>query len=272
MSLTADDFQSIQKFLLENSAVRLASGKEYLVEGRLQAIVYKEDLEDLHALINEVKKNPNSGLSKQVLEAMLTNETSFFRDRHPFETLKTAIIPALLKNPDQQIRIWSAACSSGQEPYSLALLLADSFSWIEKPKIKIVATDISASMLEKCQSGLYTQFEILRGLPPHYLPRFFERADSQWKIKKEIRDRIEFRYLNLYEQWEGLLPMDIVFIRNVLIYFNSDVKMAILEKIRTVLKPGGYLFLGSGETPDGFEKYFESTDFSTSSCYKLTLP
>ena len=271
MSISADDFQIVQKFLLENSGISLAPGKEYLVEGRLQPLVYSEGFDDIHVLVVALNKNSESDLGKKVIEALTTNETSFFRDKHPFETLKTAIIPELLKKTqaNKKIQIWSAASSSGQEPYSLAMLLADSFSWVKDWDIRIVASDISEEMLEKCRSGLYSQFEISRGLPAHYLPRFFQRVESKWQINSEIRERIDFCYLNLYEDWVGLPPLDIIFMRNVLIYFDKATKKMILEKVLKVLKPGGYLFLGSGEKPEGLEDHFQTTDFSTSACFKL---
>jgi chemotaxis protein methyltransferase CheR len=269
LPITAEDFQTVQKFLIRNSGISLVEGKEYLVEGRLQSLVSSEKFDDLHGLI--VALNGNEDLGKKVIEALTTNETSFFRDRHPFETLKTAIIPELFKNPKagKQIQIWSAASSSGQEPYSLAMLIADSFAWATDWQIKIVASDISEEMLEQCRSGLYTQFEVLRGLPPQYLPRFFQRAGSKWQVKPEIRESIEFCYLNLCGDWGKLQALDIVFMRNVLIYFDRNTKEAILEKVLKVLKPGGYLFLGSGEKPVGFEHCFLPTDFSTSACFKL---
>jgi len=272
LSISADDFQAVQKFLLENSGISLAAGKEYLVEGRLQSLVYSEKFDDIHALVVKLKGDREGDLGKKVVEALTTNETSFFRDKHPFETLKTAVIPELLNKPElgKRITIWSAASSSGQEPYSLAMLLAESFAWATDWQINIVASDISEEMLAKCRSGLYSQFEISRGLPAHYLPRFLQRAGSQWQMKEEIRERIDFRYLNLYEDWVGLPRVDIIFMRNVLIYFEADTKTAILEKILKVLRPGGYLFLGSGEVPVGLENRFQPADFSTSACFKLT--
>ena len=271
LSISADDFQAVKQILLENSGIALAAGKEYLVEGRLQSLVYSEEFEDIHALVVKLNGNRDGDLVKNVVEALTTNETSFFRDKHPFETLRTGVIPDLFNNPQlgKQITIWSAASSSGQEPYSLAMLLADSFAWATDWQISIVASDISEEMLAKCRSGRYSQFEISRGLPPHYLPRFFQRAGSQWQVKAEIRERIDFRTLNLCGDWKGLPRMDIIFMRNVLIYFDTDTKKAILEKILQVLKPGGYLFLGSGETPVALEDRFQSTDFSTSACFKL---
>lgn len=220
MSISAEDFEKVQKFLIEKSGISLAPGKEYLVEGRLQPLVYANEFDDIHALIESLKVNHESDLGKKVVEALTTNETSFFRDRHPFETLKSSILPDLLNNPQtgKQIYIWSAACSSGQEPYSLSMLLADSFAWVTDREVKIIASDISEEMLEKCRSGVFTQFEISRGLPAHYLPRFLQRAGRQWKMKPEVRERIDFRHLNLYENWGGLPQLDIVFMRNVLIY------------------------------------------------------
>jgi chemotaxis protein methyltransferase CheR len=271
LSISANDFEIVQKFLFANSGISLVAGKEYLVEGRLQSLVHSEKFDDLHALIVALNGDAESHLGKKVVEALTTNETSFFRDKHPFETLKTAIIPELLKKPQvgKQIQIWSAASSSGQEPYSLAMLLEDSFSWATDWQIKITASDISEEMLEKCRAGLYTQFEILRGLPPQYVPQFFQRAESKWQVKSNIRERIDFRYLNLCGDWGNLPKMDIVFIRNVLIYFDNDTKKTILEKMLRVIKPGGHLFLGSGETPVGLEDRFQPADFSTSACFKL---
>jgi chemotaxis protein methyltransferase CheR len=271
LSISAEDFEKVQKFLIGKSGISLAAGKEYLVEGRLEPLVKSEGFGDIHRLVASLNGNPESDLGKKVVEALTTNETSFFRDRHPFETLKSSIIPELLNNTqaEKQIHIWSAACSSGQEPYSLAMLLADSFSWATDWEIKITASDISEEMLEKCRLGLFSQFEISRGLPAHYLPRFLQRAESQWQIKLEVRERIDFRYLNLYEEWRDLPRLDIAFMRNVLIYFDKDTKTSILTKMMKVLKPGGYLFLGSGETPVGLEDRFQPADFSTSSCFKL---
>ena len=270
MSINADDFQAVQKFIFENSGISLVEGKEYLVEGRLQSLVHSEGFDDLHALVVELNGNLKNDLGSKVVEALTTNETSFFRDKHPFETLKTAVIPGLLKGTqaDKQIQIWSAASSSGQEPYSLAMLIADSFAWANDWQIKITASDISEEMLRKCRAGLYSQFEILRGLPPQYVPRFFQRAGAKWQVKPEIRKNIDFRYLNLCGDWGNLPQMDIVFMRNVLIYFDSDTKKTILKKMLQVIKPGGYLFLGSGEIPVGLEDRFQPTDFSTSACFK----
>lgn len=272
MSISAEDFEKVKKFILERSGISLASGKEYLVEGRLQSLVYSEKFDDLHSLVEALNRSPGGALGKKVVDALTTNETSFFRDRHPFETLKSSILPALLNDPNtgKQIHIWSAACSSGQEPYSLSILLADSFGWVVDKEIKIVASDISEQMLEKCRSGIFTQFEISRGLPPHYLPRFLTRIESKWQMKPEIRERIDFRYLNLCENWSGLPNFDIVFMRNVLIYFDPDTKKMILENVMKVLNPGGHLFLGSGESPVELDDYFQPTDFSTSACFKFT--
>ncbi len=189
MSVSAEEFENVRNFLIGKSGISLAPGKEYLVEGRLESLVHSEGFKDIHTLIANLNGNPEGDLGKKVVEALTTNETSFFRDKHPFETLKSSIIPNLLNNTQtgKQIHIWSAACSSGQEPYSLAMLLADTFAWATDREIKIIASDISEEMLEKCRSGLFSQFEISRGLPAHYLPRFFQRAESQWQIKPEIR-------------------------------------------------------------------------------------
>ena len=269
MSISTEDFKTIQKFFLEHTGNSLEEGKEYLVEGRLKSLVYDEKFEDLQSLVSSLVRDPKGDLGKKVIDALTTHETSFFRDKHPFETLKTAIIPELLKSDSKEIQIWSAACSSGQEPYSLAMLIEESFMDSRDWEFNIVATEISEKMLEKCRSGLFSQFEISRGLPPHYLPWFFQRVESKWQIKPELRERIDFRYLNLCTHWGGLQQMDVILMRNVLIYFEDEIKKNIFEKILKVLKPGGHLFLGSGETPVGFEDRLQQTDFSTSACFKL---
>ena len=202
---------------------------------------------------------------------MTTNETSFFRDRHPFETLRTGVLPEfLIKRQEQKkLEIWCAACSSGQEPYSLAMLILDKFPQIKDWNIKIIASDISEEMLEKSREGVYSQFEVARGLPGHYVPKFFQRFGSKWEVKQELKEMMEFKHINLTGSLTGVPPVDILFIRNVLIYFEENTKKAILKKIKGLLKPDGYLFLGSGEHVAGLDDLFEQTEYSTSSCFRL---
>ena len=270
MSISADDFQAVQKFLLENSGISLAAGKEYLVEGRLQSLVHSEEFDDLHALIVKLRGGREGDLSRKVMEALTTNETSFFRDKHPFETLRTAIIPDLFNKPElgKQITIWSAASSSGQEPYSLAMLLADSFAWATDWQIKIVASDISEEMLPNAVPDCTPSSKFHGGFRRITFPGFFRGPGPNGKPNLKSGSALIFA-TSTFARTGGLPRMDIIFMRNVLIYFEADTKKTILEKVLKVLKPGGYLFLGSGEAPVGLEDRFQPTDFSISACFKL---
>jgi len=271
LSINAEDFEAIRNFLRENSGISLQDGKEYLVEGRLASILAREGFADFGEMIRCLQDKNSVTLRKKVLEAMTTNETSFFRDRHPFETLRTGVLPEfLIKRQEQKkLEIWCAACSSGQEPYSLAMLILDKFPQIKGWNIKIIASDISEEMLERSREGIYSQFEVARGLPGHYVPKFFQRFGSKWEVKQELKEMMEFRQLNLNSSLTGFPPVDILFIRNVLIYFDGNTKKAILKKVKGLLKPDGYLFLGSGENVAGLDDHFEQTEYSTSSCFRL---
>lgn len=270
MTINAEDFEAIRNFLRENSGISLQDGKDYLVEGRLASVLSSEGFADFGDMIRSLQDKNSGTLRKKVLEAMTTNETSFFRDRHPFETLRTGVLPELLKKRQQQkkLEIWCAACSSGQEPYSLAMLILDKFSQIKDWNIKIIASDISEEMLERSREGVYSQFEISRGLPGYYVPKFFQRFGSKWEVKQELKEMMEFKQINLNSSLTGIPPVDILFIRNVLIYFDENTKQSILKKIKGLLKPDGYLFLGSGEHMSGLEDLFEQTEYSTSSCFR----
>ena len=271
MSINTEDFEVIRNFLRENSGISLQDGKEYLVEGRLSSVLASEGFTDFAELTRSLRDNDSGTLRKKVLEAMTTNETSFFRDRHPFETLRTGVLPELLikRQEQKKLEIWCAACSSGQEPYSLAMLILDKFPQIKDWNIKIIASDISEEMLERSREGLYSQFEVSRGLPGHYVPKFFQRFGSKWEVKQELKEMMEFKLINLTGNLTGIPPVDILFIRNVLIYFEENTKKEILTKIKGLLKPDGYLFLGSGEHVVCLDDLFEQTEYSTSSCFRL---
>ena len=259
MSISADDFQIVQKFLLENSGISLAPGKEYLVEGRLQPLVYSEGFDDIHVLVVALNKNSESDLGKKVIEALTTNETSFFRDKHPFETLKTAIIPELLKKTqaNKKIQIWSAASSSGQEPYSLCMLLRELGDVLAGWRVEIIGTDLSSDILTKAESGVYTQFEVQRGLPITMLVKSFKQDGDQWIIDSSIRSMVQYRQFNLLDSMASLGEFDMVFCRNVLIYFDNPTKGKVLEQMNTIMRPHAYLFLGGAETVIGITDKFK---------------
>ncbi|GET40439.1 MCP methyltransferase, CheR-type [Microseira wollei NIES-4236] len=201
----------------------------------------------------------------------MTNETFLFRDEHPFQALKIHILPELLKQRqiEGNLNIWCAACSRGQEPYSIAMLMREHFSNLSSWNVQIIASDISTAMLEKARAGRYGQHEINRGLPATLLQKYFQPFGNEWQLKEEIRRIVEFRQINLTSTFPPLSPMDIIFMRNVLIYFDIETKRCILSRVRRVLKPDGYLFLGGGETTINLDDAFEPVQFGKAVCYKL---
>lgn len=271
MSIQTSDFKYISNFIKNASGIVLLPGKEYLVENRLSMLARTLKLESIDKLIAKLRQEDCNDLKQKVVDALTTNETSFFRDKHPFESLKSSILPELIKKraATRQLNIWCAASSSGQEPYTIAMVL-NQIPALNNWKINFIASDISEEMLERCRQGLYTQLEIGRGLPANLIPKYFSRHKNRWQIKQELRNMIDFRAFNLCKQWPFMVNMDIIFLRHVLVYFNDATKKEILGKTRKLLKPDGYLFVGSGDDPERLDEKFKRTDFSTSACYKIT--
>ncbi len=261
MALSAPEFDWVCELVRRESAIVLEPGKEYLAESRLQSLARKQGLGSVSELLSQMRSGRLTALQPEVVDAMTTNETSFFRDTHPWETLRTELVPQLLeqRRAERTLTVWCAACSSGQEPYSLALLLQEHFAaeltgWT----VRIIATDISPSMLERTRAAKYSQLEVNRGLPAAMMLRWFTRAGVDWQIAPEVRSMVEVRAVNLAEQrtWAGLPRFDLVFIRNVLIYFDADMKAQILNAVHDQLRDGGALFLGSSETTIGLVDCF----------------
>ena len=271
MAINPTDFDFISKIVREQSAIVLEKGKEYLVESRLMPLVHQEKLESLENLVKQIKMKPRGTLKDAVIEAMTTNETSFYRDIHPFETLKNVILPELIekRKTQKELSIWCGASSSGQEPYSLIMLLKNSFPQLNIWKTNFSASDISNQMLNRCKSGIYSQLEINRGLPAPLMVKYFERIGTEWQVKEELRKMIQFRIINLSEAWPMMAPLDLIMMRNVLIYFDVEMKKNILGRIRKLLKPDGYLFLGAAETTLNLDENFERMPFKQSGCYRL---
>lgn len=271
MALDPADFAYISAFIRESSAIILESGKEYLVDSRLMPIVREEGLASIAALVVQLRKRPLNGLHARVVEAMTTNETSFFRDVAPFDGVRLRILPDLItrRTAERRLRIWCGAASSGQEPYSLAMLILEHFPVLANWDVKIVATDISRNILQRCKTGRYSQFEVNRGLPAPMLVKYFEHAGKEWSIKESVRKLVQFEEMNLIRPWKGLPNCDIVFMRNVLIYFDVPTKKDILGKIRRVMRPDGYLFLGSAETTMNIDSNFTRVPLEKSSCYSI---
>lgn len=271
MTINANDFQFISKMVLELSAIVLETGKEYLVESRILPLAKQEGFASIGELVNSLRVNPKNGLSVKVVDAMTTNETSFFRDIHPFETLKKHIIPDLIKkrSATKQLNIWSGASSSGQEPYTIAMILRENFPELRNWKVNYISSDISNEMLDRCKKGVYSQLEINRGLPATLMIKYFERHGTEWQAKEDLRKMIDFRYLNLCERWPLLPKMDLVLLRNVLIYFDVEMKKKILKQIQELLRPDGYMFLGAAETTMNLNESFERMDYKQSGCYRI---
>ena len=269
--MPTNDFAYVRELLRERTAVVLGDDKDYLVESNLMPIVYEDGFESLTELIAQLRAVPYSPLHQRVVEAMTNNETSFFRDLHPFEALKRTLLPALVENrkASRTLNIWSAVCSSGQEPYSIAMILRDSFPELSQWTLNIFASDISESMLKRAQGGLYSQHEVNRGLPVTLLLKYFEKQGHDWQISNDLRHMVTFRAINLAAHWPFLPNMDVIFLRNVLIYFDVETKKTILKKMRRLLQPDGYLILGSAETTLNLDEAFQRIDINRASCYQV---
>ena len=258
--LSPDDLGYVEELVRTKIAVQL-TGKDYLIESRLAPVARLHKLGSLQDLVRQLKLSSDPELETDVIDAMTTNETSFFRDRHPFDVLATDVIPRLVAGAGDQgsLTVWNGACSSGQEPLSIAMLLNDRFPrLVSSRRARILATDVSPSMVDRTRRGVYSRFEINRGLPADYATRFFRQEGRDWAARKELTDLLEVRELNLIDPWVGVPPCDVVMLRNVLIYFSPQVKRDILRRVATeVLKPGGFLFLGAGESPPDIDDDYQ---------------
>ena len=264
-----NDFEFIRKFIKDQAAIILEPGKEYLVESRLTPIAKESGFPSLDGLINEIRLRPTDDLKLKIIDSMTINETLFFRDIHPFEVLKNTILPELIsKKSDRKLNIWCAAASSGQEPYTIAMILKEHSEKLKNWNINFIASDISMKMLAKAKDGVYNQLEVNRGLPTSYLIKYFEKKGADWQIKKEIRDTVNFQKINLMNPW-SISGMDLVFMRNVLIYFNVETKKEIFKRIENTLHADGYFFLGGSETTIGINNEFERIGVNKVPCYKL---
>jgi chemotaxis protein methyltransferase CheR len=264
-------FDYIAKLVRDRSAIVLESSKAYLVESRLSPIARECGLETIGKLIEKLQEPNSQGLTQKVVDAMTTNETSFFRDLHPFQALKTDIIPSLIKAraSERVLNIWSNACSSGQEVYSIAMLIKENFPELGGWKVRLVASDLSTKILERAKAGVFTQTEINRGLPIPLMLKYFSKQGIQWKLNDEIRSMVEFRTINLIETFPtAISQMDIVFLRNVLIYFSPETKSSILTRIRASLRSDGYLFLGGSETTMNLKVKFEKQQIGNAVYYQ----
>jgi chemotaxis protein methyltransferase CheR len=271
MALAQIEFDYLRGLVREKSGIVLDDSKEYLVEMRLMTLVRMEGMESVDDLSRSLRGKPFGKLHAQVVDAMTTNETSFFRDLHPFETMRTELIPQAMERHQatRRISIWCAACSSGQEPYSLAMLIRHHFPQLANWTIDLSGGDLSHEMLARAREGLYSQLEINRGLPAPLLVKYFQKEGSAWRLKQEIRDMVRYHELNLNGNWPVTRGLDFLFLRNVLIYFDLETKKKILERARSVLSPEGILFLGGAETTLNVDDNWERFQQGKTVFYKI---
>ena len=265
------DFAFVRDLVRRRSAIVLEPGKEYLVETRLLPLARTAGDENVSRFITRLRTASTPALLTAVVEALTTNETSWFRDRHPFDALRDHVLPELMARPqsNRRISVWSAACSSGQEPYSIAMVLADAMAAHPGWSADIMATDLSNDILAQARTASYSQLEVNRGLPAALMVRHFERAGMRWALREPIRKMVSFRELNLAVPLPTMKPVDIVFLRNVLIYFDAAMKRQVLAQVRRVLRPDGYLFLGGAETTLHLDNEFERAPLGPTSVYRL---
>ena len=248
--MTEADFSFLRLLLQQRSGLSLTADKRYLAESRLGILCRRRGIDSIETLVAQLRNGSDAALENAVVEAMTTNETSFFRDGHPFMALSNTILPELLvqRGRERSLNIWCAACSSGQEPYTIAMLIQELIGADPSWRVRLLATDLDTKMLQRTKEGIYNQFEVNRGLPAPLLVRYFARHGMNYQIGVRLRNMVETKFLNLAEPLPPLPQMDIVFIRNVLIYLDVETKRKILGEIKKVLKPDGYLFLGGAET------------------------
>jgi chemotaxis protein methyltransferase CheR len=273
MSSRASEFSYLCELVKTSTAISLDSQREYLMEARLATIAQREGFASVSELLNRVRAGGSTQLQWKVVEAMTTNETSFFRDIKPFEALRQVVVPTLMKarQSERKLSIWCAACSSGQEPYTIAMMLREHFTELQNWKVTILATDIATDMLDKSKSGRYTQLEVNRGLPANYLIKYFKKDGVDWQIDESVRKMVDIRRMNLSVAWPLMPPIDLVMLRNVMIYFPVETKKQILKNMRSVLRPDGYLFLGTAETTINLDVNFTCESFKNVSYYRPGL-
>lgn len=270
-TLDTDSIGFVCTLVRERSAIELDASKTYLIDARLSPLAKKLGFESADEFIQTVRTKRQVTLESNLVEALTTNETSFFRDMHPFEALRSHVIPEMIKSrsADRKLNVWSAACSTGQELYSIAMILRDEFPELKNWNVELLGTDISDQVLEKARSGQYLQIEVNRGLSASLLVKHFEKAGLNWRLRDEIRNLAKFQKLNFIERWPQIPSMDVIFLRNVLIYFSPENKRQILQKVRQVMAPDAVLFLGAAETTMNLDSNFERVQEGKSVYYRL---
>lgn len=270
MTLSDSDFEFLSKYIVDNSAIVVSKDKEYLIESRLSPVCRRHGLAGISDLVQKLRLERFGPLGSDVVEAMTTNETYFFRDVKPFDGLKKEVLPELIARnaSSKTLRIWCAASSSGQEPYSIAMVIRDSFPQLASWNVKIVCTDLSKAMVARTSEGIYSQLEVNRGLPAPMLIKYFEKRGDQWYIKPQLKELVTASEMNLAKPWPSLGRFDLVFMRNVLIYFDVPTKQRIFDSLAKVMTSGAYLFLGGSESTLGLRTNLIRTAGSVAHYYR----
>ncbi len=257
--MNVKDFEYIAQLLYQRSGLVITQEKAYLLESRLNPVARKWDLDGFEALISAMRAKQDEGMIVDVTEAMTTNESFFFRDNRPFDQFKDMVLPHLLeaRKTTKKLRIWSAAASSGQEPYTIAMILKEEAAKLAGWSIDILATDLSKEILSKAEEGLYSQFEVQRGLPITLLMKYFTQDGEKWRINEDVKKMVSYRPFNLLDSPAALGTFDVIFCRNVLIYFDQQTKGQVLDRMAKIMPGDGYLYLGGAETVLGISDSFE---------------
>jgi len=270
-NITQDEYQAFRLFLEQASGIVLGENKHYLVTSRLNGIMNEFSIASFSQLMDHMKRDQK--LRQRIMDAMTTNETSWFRDNYPYDVLKEKILLEAAKRKPLSFRIWSAACSTGQEPYSISMIvsefLSSPFSGLGADCVKIVGTDISSAAMQQAKNACYEGVSVTRGLSPERKKRFFRENNGCWEVATEVRDRVSFREMNLMQSYSFLGKFDVIFCRNVLIYFSQELKRDILKRMTQVLNPGGYLILGGSESISGYSDDFELVKWNSGVIYRL---
>lgn len=269
--LALADFDFVRALVKQHSSISLDDTKGYLISSRLLPIARSEGFESVSKLITHLRSRPHGTIHSQVLEAVATTETSFFRDFHPFEALRDQVIPDLIRKRRKTTRmlsIWCGACSSGQEPYSVAMLLRQVIPDIDTWTIQLLASDFSGAMVERARKGIFKQLEVNRGLPAHLLVRHFDQHGASWWVKDEVKRMVTFFQQNLDREWTCVPQVDLVILRNVLIYFDVETRRRILRKVRRHLRPDGFLIMGAAETTLSLDDSFKRVQYGRAAFYQ----
>ncbi len=269
MTLSQADFAFVSNLVRREASIVLAPGKEYLVEARLIPVARAVGAPNVNEFLADLQRRPNPQHQRKIIDALTTNETSWFRDREPFTALTDVVLPEMVKSraAARKLRFWSAASSSGQEAYSMAITLQETLpaGW----SYEILGTDISTEMIERAEKGEFSQVEVNRGLPATQLVQYFERVGAHWRVVQHLRRNVSFKHMSLTAPFPPMQPFDVIFLRNVLIYFDVATKRQVLQNAAKLLRPDGWLFLGAAETTIGIDDNYERVAAGRTSAYRI---